>query len=95
MYFFVFIFIRLFAFNKQVVVGSHRHNYYLHTFSPQCISTFFTFYYTLGTLLSHGDNGNSWKLAPTRINPEKHVDFPLTSKRCTYMPRTTIACRVQ
>jgi len=24
MYFFVFIFIRLFAFNKQVVVGSHR-----------------------------------------------------------------------
>lgn len=29
MYFFVFIFIRLFAFNKQVAVGSHRHDCYL------------------------------------------------------------------
>lgn len=29
MYFFVFIFIRFFAFNKQLVVGLHRHDYNL------------------------------------------------------------------
>lgn len=47
MYFFVFIFIRLFAFNKQLVVGLHRHDYNLPShFSPyQSNKKAFNFFY--------------------------------------------------